>query len=43
MGFDTKQKIVSDISNVVKKEKIKQLGIQETQLIILIKVSPENH
>ncbi len=32
MGFDTKQKIISDITNVVKKEKIKQLGIQETQL-----------
>lgn len=32
MGFDTKQKIVSDITNVVKKEKIKQLGIQEVQL-----------
>lgn len=32
IGFDTKQRIVSDISNVVRKEKIKQLGIQETQL-----------
>ncbi|MGU3376362.1 ABC transporter permease [Chryseobacterium sp. M5A1_1a] len=32
MGFDTKQKIVSDITNVIKKEKIKQLGIQEVQL-----------
>ncbi|MBE4947675.1 ABC transporter permease [Chryseobacterium culicis] len=32
IGFDTKQRIVSDISNVVKKEKIKQLGIQEAQL-----------
>lgn len=32
IGFDTKQRIVSDITNVIKKEKIKQLGIQETQL-----------
>lgn len=32
IGFDTKQKIISDISNVIKKEKIKQLGIAETQL-----------
>ncbi|PIF47047.1 ABC-2 type transport system permease protein [Chryseobacterium sp. 52] len=32
MGFDTKQKIVSDISDVIKKEKIKQLGIEESQL-----------
>ncbi|GEN66708.1 ABC transporter permease [Chryseobacterium rhizosphaerae] len=32
IGLDTKQKIVSDISNVIKKEKIKQLGIQEVQL-----------
>ena len=32
MGFDTKQKIVSDITDVIKKEKIKQLGIEETQL-----------
>lgn len=32
MGFDTKQKIVSDITDVIKKEKIKQLGIQESQL-----------
>lgn len=32
MGFDTKQKIVSDITNVIRKERIKQLGIQETQL-----------
>lgn len=32
IGFDTKQKIVSDINNVIKKEKIKQLGIAETQL-----------
>ncbi|SDQ72769.1 ABC-2 type transport system permease protein [Chryseobacterium soldanellicola] len=32
IGFDTKQKIVSDINNVIKKEKIKQLGIAEAQL-----------
>ncbi|MBK1897685.1 ABC transporter permease [Chryseobacterium paridis] len=32
IGFDTKQRIISDISNVIKKEKIKQLGIAETQL-----------
>ena len=32
IGFDTKQKIVSDITDVIKKEKIKQLGIQEKQL-----------
>ncbi|WP_345992345.1 ABC transporter permease [Chryseobacterium sp. Chry.R1] len=32
IGFDTKQRIVSDISNVIKKEKIKELGIAETQL-----------
>lgn len=32
IGFDTKQRIVSDITNVIKKEKIKQLGIKETQL-----------
>jgi len=32
IGFDTKQKIVSDIINVIKKEKIKQLNIAETQL-----------
>ncbi|HCA07610.1 MULTISPECIES: ABC transporter permease [unclassified Chryseobacterium] len=32
MGFDTKQKIVSDITDVIKKEKIKQLGIEESQL-----------
>ncbi|KMQ67921.1 ABC transporter permease [Chryseobacterium sp. FH2] len=37
IGFDTKQRIVSDITNVVKKEKIKQLGIAETQLINLDK------
>src|SRR5690606_23462848 len=32
MGFDTKQRLISDITNVIKKEKIKQLGIAETQL-----------
>jgi len=32
IGFDTKQKIVSDITDVIKKEKIKQLGIAEMQL-----------
>jgi len=32
IGFDTKQQIISDITNVIKKEKIKQLGIQEAQL-----------
>lgn len=37
IGLDTKQKIVSDITEVIKKEKIKQLGIAETQLINLDK------
>jgi len=37
IGFDTKQKIVSDITDVTKKEKIKQLGIAEKQLINLDK------
>ncbi|OCK52637.1 ABC transporter permease [Chryseobacterium sp. CBo1] len=32
IGFDTKQQIISDITNVIKKEKIKQLGIQQAQL-----------
>lgn len=32
IGFDTKQRIISDITDVVKKEKMKQLGIAETQL-----------
>ncbi|MDN4013579.1 ABC transporter permease [Chryseobacterium gambrini] len=32
IGFDTKQKIVSDINEVIKKEKIKKLGIAEVQL-----------
>ncbi|SEM11865.1 ABC-2 type transport system permease protein [Chryseobacterium taichungense] len=37
IGFDTKQKIISDITDVIKKEKIKQLGIAESQLINLDK------
>lgn len=37
IGLDTKQRIISDISNVIKKEKIKQLGIAESQLINLDK------
>lgn len=37
IGFDTKQKIVSDITDVIKKEKIRQLGIAESQLINLDK------
>jgi len=37
IGFDTKQQIISDIANVIKKEKIKQLGIQEAQLADLDK------
>ncbi|KIC63465.1 ABC transporter permease [Chryseobacterium taiwanense] len=32
IGFDTKQRIISDLSDVIKKEKIKQLGIAETQI-----------
>jgi len=32
IGFDTKKKIIADINDVIKKEKIKQLGIAETQL-----------
>jgi len=32
IGFKTKQKIISDLNEVIKKEKIKQLGIAETQL-----------
>ncbi|MFL9833904.1 ABC transporter permease [Chryseobacterium terrae] len=32
IGFDTKQQIISDITDVIKKEKIKQLGIEEAQL-----------
>ncbi|MCS3871058.1 ABC-2 type transport system permease protein [Chryseobacterium ginsenosidimutans] len=32
IGFDAKQKIVSDITDVIKKEKIKELGIAEIQL-----------
>jgi ABC-2 type transport system permease protein len=37
IGFDTKQKIASDISGLIKKEKIKNLGITESQLIALDK------
>lgn len=37
IGFDTKQKIVSDITDVIKKEKIRQLGIQEQELTDLDK------
>ncbi|WP_029294786.1 ABC transporter permease [Chryseobacterium hispalense] len=37
IGFDTKQKIVSDITDVIKREKIKQLGIAEKQLMNLDK------
>lgn len=32
IGFDTKMQIVSDINSVIRKEKIKKLGIAETQL-----------
>ncbi|WP_292010530.1 ABC transporter permease [Chryseobacterium sp.] len=32
IGFDTKQRIISDIANVIKKEKMKELGIAESQL-----------
>lgn len=32
IGFKTKQKIVSDINEVIKKEKIKKLGIAENQM-----------
>jgi len=32
IGLKTKQKIVSDINEVIKKQKMKQLGIAETQL-----------
>ncbi|KQT24090.1 ABC transporter permease [Chryseobacterium sp. Leaf405] len=32
IGLKTKQKIVSDINDVIKKQKMKQLGIAETQL-----------
>lgn len=32
IGLDTKQQIISDISNVIRKEKIKQLGIAESKL-----------
>ncbi len=32
IGFDTKMKIIGDLSKVIKKEKIKTLGISETEL-----------
>ena len=32
IGFDTKQKIISDINNVIRKEKIRELGIAENQI-----------
>ncbi len=32
IGLDTKKRIVSDITEVIRKEKIKQLGIAETEL-----------
>lgn len=32
IGFENKQHIVSDVSNIIKKEKIKKLGITEKQL-----------
>jgi len=32
VGLDTKKRIVSDITEVIRKEKIKQLGIAETEL-----------
>ena len=32
IGLDTKKQIINDITNVIKKEKIKQLGIEEAQL-----------
>lgn len=37
IGFDTKQNIASDISGLIKKEKIKNLGITEIQLTNLDK------
>ncbi|WP_419870139.1 ABC transporter permease [Chryseobacterium sp. CT-SW4] len=37
IGFETKQRIVSDITNVIKKEKMKKLGIAENQLLSLDK------
>lgn len=32
IGFDTKMKVVADLSKIIKKEKIKTLGISEVQL-----------
>lgn len=32
LGFDTKQRITGDISNVIRKEKIKKLGLAEAEL-----------
>lgn len=32
IGYDTKMSVVSDLSRIIKKEKIKTLGISETQL-----------
>lgn len=32
IGYDTKMSVVSDLSKIIKKEKIKTLGISETQL-----------
>ncbi|WPO81988.1 ABC transporter permease [Chryseobacterium sp. JJR-5R] len=32
IGFDTKKKIIADINDAIKKEKIKQLGLAERQL-----------
>ena len=35
IGFDTKSRVVSDLSKIIKKEKIKTLGISEEQLTSL--------
>lgn len=40
IGFDTKQKIIADINNVIRKEKIRELGIAETQITGLDKSFP---
>ncbi|WP_027377793.1 ABC transporter permease [Kaistella palustris] len=37
IGFDTKSKVAADLSKVIKKEKIKTLGISETELANLDK------
>lgn len=37
IGFDTKMLVAADISNVIKKEKIKSLGLKEDQLTALDK------